>query len=622
MSFDEEKASNKYNSLGFIDPIEEESNERISSKWKLFFAIIFTSIVLVLLLASLSTIIVLDATLGIYHSKHSAGDYCKVGCEPHRYQHGAVATDNSQCSVVGADILKQNGNAIDAVIATTFCQGVTSPVSSGIGGGGVLLFYNATSKDAIEYDFREKAPLNATENMYKDDYMKAQRGIRAIAVPGELKGMYDAWKKHGSLPWANLVQPSIKMAREGHLISKHLSDSLQRHKNEFFKYTTEEESDIKKMFAPTGEWYKEGDLAKYPKLADTLEKISQDPNSFYFGEIRDKLIKDIQGAGGIIMKEDFEKYEPKILKPLTDYWQGHKIFTANPQYSGACAFMGLNILEGFNLPKEGFSFQSLHKMVEAMKFYFAYRVGLADPDYENIEEYMKLFLSKDHAAEVRTKINLKKTMKPDYYVPPHREPFYLPEDHGTTHVSVVDKHGNGAALTSTVNLEFGSYVVSKSTGIVLNDEMDDFSIPNKTNAFGVPPSPENFIKPEKRPVSSMNPMIVLTDNKLSAVLGASGGTRIISSTYQVFLNLFAFGMNVGQAVNSPRLHHQWYPNKLRIEAGYPFVNEFRSYGHEIEELSQDGSGGLLGVSQAIHVLPDGTVEASSDHRKGGAPDGH
>ena len=428
--------------------------------------------------------------------------------------------------------------------------------------------------------------------------------------------MYDAWKKHGSLPWAHLVEPSIQIARKGHLISKYTSGAIQSHKERFFKHTNESVSDIKEMFAPGGIWYKEGDIVKYPKLADTLEKISKDPNSFYFGEIRDQLVKDIQAGGGILTNEDFEKYETRIRIPLTTYWQGHKIFTSNPQYSGACSVLGLNILEGYNIPKEGFTFQSIHKIIESMKFYFAYRVGLADPSYEDIKEYMNLFLSKDHAIDIRNKISLKKTMKPEFYSPPHRNPTYLENDHGTTHVSVIDKFGNGAALTTTVNLVFGSYIVSKSTGIILNDEMDDFSIPNRTNAFGVPPSPENFIKPEKRSVSSMTPLIVLTENKLNAVIGASGGTKIISATYQVLLNILAFGMNVGQAVNSPRFHHQWYPNKLLIEEGFPFFDEFKTFGHEVEK------GNHLGTIQAIQRTFDGKIEAASDHRKGGEPDGH
>ena len=189
MSFEQDKKSEKYKSLGFIDPIEEESNEKISTKWRLLFAIIFTFAILLLLLGALSTIIILDATIGLYKSPHSINNFCKIGCKPKSYSNGAVATDNAQCSKIGADILKKNGNAVDAIIATTFCQGVTSPVSSGIGGGGVLLFYNETSKQAIEYDFREKAPLKAHQDMYNDDYMKAQRGIHAIAVPGEVKGI-------------------------------------------------------------------------------------------------------------------------------------------------------------------------------------------------------------------------------------------------------------------------------------------------------------------------------------------------------------------------------------------------------------------------------------------------
>eukprot|EP01080_Neovahlkampfia_damariscottae_P009134 gene9134-1223_t len=598
-----------------LDPIYETST-KYSPRWKLLFAIIFTFGLFLLVIFSVTTVILLDTNFGLFSPSNTVKNFCKTQCQPKKFKNGAVAADTSECSKVGAEILKNNGNAVDAIIATTFCQGVVSASSSGIGGGGILLVYNDTTKEAFEYDFRDKAPLKSHKNMFNDNYMKAQRGIYAIAVPGELKGMYDAWKKHGSLPWAILVQPSINLARNGHSLSKYTAGAIQSHKERFFKYTNSSVSDIKEMFAPGGIWYKEGDLAKYPKLADTLEKISQDPNSFYFGEIRDNLVKDIQAGGGIITKEDFEKYETRIRTPLSNHWHGHKILTSNPQFSGACSILGLNILEGYNIPKEGFTFKSIHKIVESMKFYFAYRVGLADPKHEDIEEYMKLFLSKDHATDIRNKISPKKTMEPEYYAPPHRKPTYLDNDHGTTHVSVVDKQGNGAALTTTVNLVFGSYIVSKSTGIILNDEMDDFSIPNKTNAFGVPPSPENFIKPEKRSVSSMTPLIVLTDNKLNAVIGASGGTKIISATFQVLLNILAFRMNIGQAVNSPRIHHQWYPNKLLIEEGYPFIGEFQKFGHKI------ASGNHLGTTQAVQILKDGSVEAISDYRKGGSSDGH
>jgi gamma-glutamyltranspeptidase/glutathione hydrolase/leukotriene-C4 hydrolase len=537
---------------------------------------------------------------------------CTVNCQPVSFANGAVAADNQQCSEVGAQVLREYGNAVDAAVATALCLGVCSPISSGIGGGGVMLVRSGNF--TYYYNFREKAGMGASRDMYNQNPLLAQRGILAIGVPGEVKGLFTAWLAHGSKPWKGLVLPAVNIARNGVVITAHMGAGLKR-----FEAMIKNNTGMSEMFAPNGTIYQVGDIAKYPKLADTLEKIGEDPRRFYTGDIAAALSNDILSAGGILNMTDFENYHVVEEKPMEAMFNGFKLMGPQGLFTGGpCLLQGFNILNGYLLNQSGFSFSSSHYIVESMKHYFAWRMQLGDPSYVDLATFISSMTSDATAANLRAKILPDKTQPSENYMLPGFG--WAPDSHGTTHFSVVDQWKNAVAMTSTVNLEFGSFVVSPSTGIILNDEMDDFSIPNRTNAFGIPPSENNFIAPGKRPLSSMSPFIVLKDDQVYLVAGASGGPRIISATYQVLLNSLVFGMNVGESVNSPRVHHQLYPRELMIEQGYPFSSQFQAAGHVLRPLTQGD--GLLGVTQAIQVMKDGSVQASCDRRKGGQPDGY
>lgn len=547
-------------------------------------------------------------------------DYCK----PREYQNGAVASDSKICSQIGTNVLKQGGNAADSAVSVAFCLGVVSPVSSGIGGGGsAVLYFPKHSQPSKFYDFRETAPLKSFKDMYNSNSEAAQRGINASAVPGEVKGLYQIFQEYGSgnITWSSLIQPSINLTRNGVRITKHVASGLERNSKELLKYPG-----MKKLFYNEKEnrWVKEGDIVFYPDLGKTLEKIAQDPNTFYTGEVANLIIKDFESEGGILTKSDLENYKVETSDPLRSFYLGYEILGGQSEISGgACIAQALNILEGYRLGgkiKDGFTQEEAQLIAEAMKFMFGYRLLLGDSKFVNLTSIVPEMISKELAVKLRKKIVKGKTFtNGTYYHPPGLG--YVDNDAGTTHFSVVDKDRNAVSLTSTINLEYGSFFVSPSTGIIMNDCMDDFSIPGRPNAFSMPPSENNFIVPGKRPLSSQSPTIVLNDGNVDLVVGGSGGPRIISATLHVLLYSLSFKMNIGRAVNTVRFHHQLYPMTLRLEDGYPY-NKYMNLtvGHEIEELNQKN--GFLGVTQAVKVREDGKLEASSDFRKQGDTDGY
>ncbi|ORY06461.1 gamma-glutamyltranspeptidase [Basidiobolus meristosporus CBS 931.73] len=531
-------------------------------------------------------------------------------------EHGAVAADDKTCSQIGVQILKDDGNAIDAAIAGALCIGVINSFSSaylsltiyGYSSGGFMVIRNGTGAEVI--DFREEAPSGAHRDMFNENPLLAQVGGLAVGIPGELKGFELAHQRYGKLPWKRLFEPSIRLSRDGFRVTSELAKRI-----EIMKPYISKVASFRAVFAPTGEFAKEGDILKRETLANTLEAVAkQGAKAFYSGPIAESMVKEIQRTGGIATVEDFLSYQALIREPLVGDYRGHKVITAPPPASGAILLSVLNILEGYPLDRDGLTTLHAHQILESFKFGYAQRTELGDPTYVDISARVAEFVDKKYAAQVRQNLSDIRTFPISHYNPK----FDVEESPGTTHLSVVDKNQLSVALTSTVNLYFGSQVLDLNTGVILNNEMDDFSIPGVSNAFNLPPSPNNFVAPKKRPLSSSVPTITEFNGDLELVLGASGGSRITTAVLQTLINALDFDMNLADAVEYPRLHHQLYPNLAYYEAQYPQdIQRGLSERHHNVTLMP-----FHAVVQAIRRLPEGKIHAVSDPRKQGVASGY
>ncbi|KAJ3180631.1 hypothetical protein HK101_009946 [Irineochytrium annulatum] len=542
-------------------------------------------------------------------------------------RNGAVSSENPICSQVGVDALRDGGSATDAAIAASLCIGVTNMYSSGVGGGGFMLLRDGPTGASEVIDFREAAPRAAFVDMYKDDPRLAQVGGLAVGVPGEIRGFEVAHKRHGKLPWRRLFRDSIKISREGWKVTPVLAKRIA-----FAKEKILQDPEFSRVFAPGGEILVEGDLIKREKFADTLERMAEEgAHIFYNGSIAESIVKTTQATGGVLTMEDMQDYEAKVVEPLVGYYHGKKVTTAPAPASGAVLLSALNIIEGFDFKTDGHTGLNVHRLVEALKYGYGQRAFYGDPIdpvFRNITEIETNFLDKKLASAIRHNISDERTFEPEHYNPP----FDIKEDHGTMHVSVVTAAGDAVTLTSTVNLIFGAQIMDADTGIILNDEMDDFSIPGHPNAFGLMPSPYNYVQPFKRPLSSSVPTIVEDANgKVEIVAGASGGSRIITATLQVILNVLDFGMNIAEAVGEPRLHHQLIPHEVNVEYEFSadLEKELVDRGHKVRhrfwlnseielflQLQFQVTRFPLGLTvtgcEAIHVRKDGMIEGESD----------
>ncbi|KAI8886967.1 gamma-glutamyltranspeptidase [Backusella circina FSU 941] len=515
---------------------------------------------------------------------------------------GAVAVESELCSNVGVDILKKGGNAVDAAIASTLCIGVIDSFAT----GGFMLIRSPNG--SFEFiDFRETAPKAAHQDMFVKDPMLAKIGPLAIGVPGELRGLELAHKRHGKMSWSSLFEPAIQLSRDGFETTPLLELRLKTEQGWMQK--SKEWTDV---YFKNGAPVKKGDIVKRPMLADTLEAVANNGTDvFYEGKIAESMVNTVQAAGGILTLEDFKDYHPVIRPTISTYYNGRKITTCSEPTGGPVLLSILNIIERFQFKVQGFVGENLHRLIEGFKFGYAFRTEMGDPDIIDNEERMKEIIDKDFAAKIRRKID-EKTHDTMYYGPKYDQI----ESHGTMHLSVVDKDNGAVSLTSTVNLMFGSHILDEKTGVILNNQMDDFSIPGTPNMFGLPPSVANYAGSRKRPLSSATPTIIEKDSEFEIAIGGSGGSLIPTATLYAIVNFLDYGKNLYDSIAAPRIHHQLMPNIAIVENGFnkQFAKQLIKRGHQIFDLPKEYS---VSAVQAVRRAFDGTVEAVSDPRKMG-----
>ena len=494
---------------------------------------------------------------------------------------GMVVTQHYLASEVGVAILNKGGNAYDATIAVAFALAVVLPRAGNIGGGGFTVLYNSSDESFQSLDYREKAPLAASKNMYLDkngDVISnlSTLGYKAIAVPGTVDGMWELHKKYGSMDWKELIVPSIKLAKEGFKVSPLMADTLNRNYKSLSKF-----SETKKIFFQENP-VKFNSLLIQKDLAKTLEKISNNGrNGFYKGDVAQKIVADMKRNDGLITFDDLENYKSKWRKPLIRKYKNFEVITMPPPSSGGLHLIQmLNILENFDLKSMKHNSPSYVLLLnEVMKYAYADRSQyLGDPDYVDVP--VNKLISKDYAESISKKITIDSVTQSDDI----KAGMYIDlESDETTHFSIADKFGNLVSTTYTLNSSFGSKVVIAKTGILMNNEMDDFSsAPGVPNQFGLLGGKFNEIQPSKRPLSSMTPTIVFKNNSPFLIMGTPGGSRIITAVLQNFLNIAEFEMNLADSINKPRVHQQWYPDLLFLEKGFDVL-----HAEKITELGQE-----------------------------------
>jgi len=552
---------------------------------------------------------------------------------PTHAPHAMVASVHELASRAGVAMLRSGGNAVDAAVATGFTLAVVHPQAGNLGGGGFLLLRNATGETHF-IDFREKAPAAAAENMYLDaqgnvipDSSKDSSvvGYKSISVPGSVAGLVYAEKKYGKLSLEKVMAPAIKLARDGFPVA--YEDTRDLKEDKFLAQFPES----KRIFLRDGNYYQPGELLKQPELARTLERIAKNPDEFYHGAMARELAAAIHKGGGLITTADLAAYEVKEREPIRGSYRGYDIISAPPPSSGGVALVEiLNILEGFDLAKFGNrSADAIQLEAEAFRRAFYDRADfMGDPDFAKVP--VAQLIDKKYAEAWRDSIDLnhastsKDLKRPAIFNELERvaqsRTAAIREPENTTHYSVVDAEGNAVAVTTTLNDSFGSRVTAEGLGFLLNDEMDDFAAKQGVpNIYGLIQGPANAIGPGKRPLSAMTPTIVLKDGKLLLILGSPGGPRIITIVANILIGVVDFSLDIQEAVNAPRFHHQWLPDEILVEDSLSpdTMSVLRSRGHKLTVSHFWGDG------ECIMVDPKtGERLGASDGRNNGKAVGY
>ncbi|ENC7788726.1 gamma-glutamyltransferase [Yersinia enterocolitica] len=515
-------------------------------------------------------------------------------------KNGMVVTSQHLASQVGTDILKMGGNAVDAAVAVGYAQAVVNPCCGNIGGGGFMTIHLADGTDTF-INFRETAPAAASADMYLDKEGKVTKdaslyGYLAAGVPGTVLGMDSAQKKYGKLTRQQVMAPAIKLAREGFMLTRADTDILDTTVKRF----RQDPESARIFLRKNGEALQPGDRLIQTDLADTLTAISEKgPDAFYQGKIPQAVEAAAKKGGGILTAADFANYKITETAPITCSYRGYKFVSSPPPSSGGVTLCEtLNVLEGYDLKSMGFNSAAyIHTLTEAMRHaYMDRNTFLGDPEF--VKNPIDRLLSKSYAADIRKQIVANKAT-PSVEVQPGMQPHEKPE---TTHYSIVDHDGNAVSTTYTVNGRFGAVVIAPGTGFFLNDEMDDFTVKvGEQNLYGLVQGATNSIAPGKRPLSSMSPTLVTKDGKTFMVLGSPGGSRIITITLQTALNVIDHGMAPQEAVDAPRIHHQWLPDEVYYEqrgVSADSLNLLKTMGYKMVEQNPWGAAELILVGLA------------------------
>ncbi len=526
-----------------------------------------------------------------------------------------VVSREAHATDAGVSILQAGGNAVDAAIAVGLALAVTHPSAGNLGGGGFMLVRFADGRTTF-IDFRERAPEKATRDMYLDKDGKPTRdsllGWRAAGIPGTVRGFELAHKKYGKAKWADLVAPAVKLAKQGFPVSYGLANTLKNSKN------LPQFADSRRIFQRDGNFYEPGERLVQAELGAVLERIQKiGPKDFYEGQTARKLVAGMEKMGGLFTLNDLKNYAAVERTPLVGKYRGYEILTAPPPSSGGIGILQmLGVLEQTNYAASGAgSAQAIHYTAEAMRRYYADRSEhLGDPDFFKVPA--KQLLDPRYLTRLRDSIDPNAATNSDQIKPGNLAPYESTE---TTHYSIVDTAGNAVAVTYTLNGGYGSGATAPGLGFLLNNEMDDFSVkPGAPNMYGAIGGEANAIQPGKRPLSSMSPSIVLKDDKLALVVGTPGGTRILTSVMQVIQNVIDFQMPIQNAVNFPRFHHQWRPDKLYLEPGFsPDTRRLlEQKGHTLETAAN-----ICEIS-AIQVEASGWLAGAADPRVEGKAAGY
>jgi gamma-glutamyltranspeptidase / glutathione hydrolase len=536
---------------------------------------------------------------------------------PVRAQHAMVVTVHHLATDAGVEILHKGGNAVDAAVAVGFALAVVHPVAGNIGGGGFMLVHDRSGKN-IFIDYREKAPLAATADMYLDAKGNiipdaSIVGYKAVGVPGSVAGLVYAERKYGKLTLQQVMAPAIRLASDGFVLSD--EEAGEMHDSLLTGFPAS-----KKDFQRDGDFYRSGETFRQPELAETLRRIAADPADFYHGKMAKQIAEAIQAGGGLITAEDMARYTVKERTPVTGAYHGYTIVSAPPPSSGGIVLVELlNILDGYNLrPLGDRTPAEMHRIVEAFRRAYMDRTDyLGDPDYVTIPiqqlidpKYGEAWRAGIQPSTATPSASLQRPA--GFLPPPPTMANVRHESVDTTHYSVMDAEGDAVAVTTTLNNGYGSGVTVPGLGFLLNDEMDDFaSKQGVPNMYGLIQGPANSIAPGKRPLSAMTPTIVLKDGKVAMVLGSPGGGRIITTVANIFLSVADEGLNIQQAVDAPRFHHQYLPDVLDLEPGFPpaTLDGLRADGYTLK------IGGHWSDGECIAVDPQtGTLEGGQDHR--------